>query len=89
MVQISRAKSDYNIATLEPLEIPYSRQDAQVPPLVIFFPSQFTFESTKEVTWNYKAIIYVDDKSLILEHAIRNIEGIGGMNHSGKVFTPE
>lgn len=48
-VQISRSKFDENIVTLEPLEIPYSRQDAQESPLVICFPTPFPFESTKAV----------------------------------------
>lgn len=49
LVQISHIKNDESVATLEPLEIPYTLKEAQMSPLVICFPTPFPFESTKEV----------------------------------------
>ncbi|CAK8535369.1 unnamed protein product [Lathyrus sativus] len=89
MVQISRTKNEESISTLEPLEIPYLKQDAQESPLVICFPTPFPFDSTKAVPWNYGATGYVGDNPLVLEHNVTNIAGIGGVTRSGRVFAPE
>lgn len=89
MIHISRSKSDENVATLEPLEIPYLRQDTQEYPMVVSFHATLPFESIKAVPWNYGATTYVGDKPLVLEPNVTNIVGIRGMTRSGRVFTPE
>lgn len=88
-IHIGRSKSGESISTLEPLEIPYLKQDAQDSPLVIYFPAPFTFESTKVVPGTYGATTYVRDKLLVLESNVTNIPGIRGMKRSGRVLALE
>lgn len=58
-------------------------------PIVFHVPTPFSFEITKSVPWNHNAITYVAEKPLALEPVVTNIDGIGGITLSGRVFTPE
>lgn len=82
---------------MDTMEIPYYQTQILVPPnqvtpLVFIVPSQFTFESTKEVPWNYDFMVYInrqkqEEKLLLINESVVNIVVIGGMTKSGRVFT--
>ncbi|MCI45992.1 RNA-directed DNA polymerase (Reverse transcriptase), partial [Trifolium medium] len=68
------------------LEIPVKKKE----PLVVQVPSPFPFKSTNAVPWNYDTTTYVQGKPVTIpDPVVININGLGRITRSGRVFTPE
>lgn len=62
----------------------------KIEPMVIHVLASFSFNSTKAVSWNYNATVYVGNKPMILkEPDVINIAGSSSITHNGRVFNPE
>lgn len=58
--------------------------------MVVHIPTQFPFDSTKVVLYNYHVIVYVGNKPIVLkETSVMNIAEPSSMTHSGRVFHPD
>ncbi|XP_050895562.1 uncharacterized protein LOC127102203 [Lathyrus oleraceus] len=105
VIQFTRAKIDEDVAMIvpvfdqerlpKPFVVPYQRNVdlepvKKIEPMVIYVPAPFSFDSTKEVPWNYEPVVYVGNKPVILkEPDVTNIVGASGVTRSGRVFAPE
>ncbi|XP_050890936.1 uncharacterized protein LOC127096407 [Lathyrus oleraceus] len=105
VIQFTRAKIDEDIVVIvsvfdqerlpKTFVVPYQRNVdlepvKKIKPMVIYVPVPFSFDITKAVTWNYKLVVYVGNKPVILkEPDVTNIAGASGVTRSGRVFAPE
>ncbi|KAI5421486.1 hypothetical protein KIW84_045063 [Lathyrus oleraceus] len=105
VIQFTKAKIDEDVAMIvpvfdqerlpRPFVVRYLRNVDLEPvkkimPMVIYFPTPFSFDSTKVVPWNYEPVVYVGNKPVILkEPYVTNIAGASGVTRSGRVFAPE
>ncbi|KAI5417251.1 hypothetical protein KIW84_042030 [Lathyrus oleraceus] len=60
----------------KPFVVPYQRNidlepAKKIEPMVIYVPAPFSFDSTKEVPWNYEPLVYVDEDPYSLEMVFR------------------
>lgn len=88
MDEVDTLEIPYDL-THVPIEIPYDpililATAYPVTPLVITVPSPFTFDSTKEVPWNYDSEVYIYGQEVKEEHmeskeASVNITRAGGI----------
>ncbi|MCH91444.1 hypothetical protein A2U01_0012371, partial [Trifolium medium] len=102
LVQIGYAKKEAMVSMLEqhehekclkPIEIVYRKSEVPVEkkePLVIQVPSPFPFKSTNDVPWNYDTSTYMQGKPITIpDPVVINIDGLGRITRSGRVFAPE
>ncbi|PNX79654.1 coatomer subunit zeta-3, partial [Trifolium pratense] len=102
LVQIGYAKKESTVLMLEqhehekclkPIEIIYRKLEVPVEKpesLVVHVPSPFPFKSTKVVPWNYDTSAYIQGKPMTIpDPVVINIDGLGRMTRSGRVFAPE